>query len=227
MDEQTLKATVKRESCAMDVECWPLFFVLNGIRGVETTESCCGHWKDPFMVWMKVDSTPALHALSRSVDIRYGSPSGWSIIVDDTDLPEMPILFRIQSTTRGEMAYSEASAVANCVLGALESKSYKGAFGVEAEEWLGGGWWVEELGRLVGEDRGKRELAERREYAFTCHRCGSFRLKPSASPDRFGVICTDCEGVGLESSEGARDFIARHLGGGRLTGTGRAQERPL
>lgn len=50
---------------------------------------------------------------------------------------------------------------------------------------------------------------------FTC-RCGSVALRADVDAERHGFRCCDCGAF-----EAARDFVARHLGGARLSGTGR------
>ena len=45
----------------MDKECVKLCEALNGINGIQTIESCCGHGKDSFLIWFeakKVEDLP-------------------------------------------------------------------------------------------------------------------------------------------------------------------------
>ena len=36
----------------MDPQCFPICDAINRIPGVRTLESCCGHGKHPFRVWL-------------------------------------------------------------------------------------------------------------------------------------------------------------------------------
>lgn len=47
----------------MDPECVKLCKAINKIPGLQTTESCCGHGKDKFMIWFEVKSLKKLPIL--------------------------------------------------------------------------------------------------------------------------------------------------------------------
>ena len=62
----------------MDKECIDLCVKLNELSNVTTTESCCGHCKDPYMVFFKCDDFIRLGRLYRCVNRNY-SDGKWRI----------------------------------------------------------------------------------------------------------------------------------------------------
>ena len=60
----------------MDDECISLCNTINRIKGLETTESCCGHGKWPFRIYIKVNALESLNLLALSC-----SHCGWKIEV--------------------------------------------------------------------------------------------------------------------------------------------------
>lgn len=67
-----------------DKECINLCKTLNEMDGLNTTESCCGHLKDRFMIFFKCDNFSTLAKISRSVNRNY-SDGKWELLVDDID----------------------------------------------------------------------------------------------------------------------------------------------
>ena len=55
----------------MDKECIQICDVLNSISDVRTTESCCGHCKDRFMIFFTCDNPHSLAIIARVFDRRY------------------------------------------------------------------------------------------------------------------------------------------------------------
>lgn len=39
----------------LDSACLSLFEAMSQLPGIETTESCCGHGKEPFLMWFRMD----------------------------------------------------------------------------------------------------------------------------------------------------------------------------
>lgn len=68
----------------LDKECVTLCKTLNEMDGLNTTESCCGHLKDRFMVFFKCDNFSTLAKISRSVNRNY-SDGNWELLVTDSD----------------------------------------------------------------------------------------------------------------------------------------------
>lgn len=68
----------------MDKECIELCKLLNTLPTVITTESCCGHCKNRYMVFFYCDSIEVLSRLARAVDRNY-SDGNWELLVDSCD----------------------------------------------------------------------------------------------------------------------------------------------
>jgi len=49
----------------MDKECVPLCNALNAVKGIITTDSCCGHDKNPFIIFFKATSFKGLFFVTR------------------------------------------------------------------------------------------------------------------------------------------------------------------
>lgn len=116
----------------MDKECIPLCDAINSIPGLETTESCCGHHEDHFRIWFKVLKFRNLYVLVRNIDIRYGAPSGWTCEIQDTDLPEDPLIF-IVSSNKMHLAdsYRESLIIVKGIKDFLENKKFMKMFGIK------------------------------------------------------------------------------------------------
>ena len=62
----------------IDEECKELILKLNELKGIETTECCCGHFKQPYMVFFKCNDFIQLGRLYRCVNKNY-SDGQWRI----------------------------------------------------------------------------------------------------------------------------------------------------
>ena len=70
----------------MDKECIQICDVLNSISDVCTTESCCGHCKDRFMIFFTCDNPHSLAIIARVFDRRYiGTSQPWHIELQTKD----------------------------------------------------------------------------------------------------------------------------------------------
>ena len=70
----------------MDKECIQICDALNSISDVHTTESCCGHCKNRFMVFFTCDNPHSLAIIARVFDRRYISTSQpWYIELQTKD----------------------------------------------------------------------------------------------------------------------------------------------
>lgn len=67
-----------------DKECIELCKTLNTMDGLNTTESCCGHFKNKFMIFFRCDNFSTLAKISRSVNRNY-SDGKWELLVIDKD----------------------------------------------------------------------------------------------------------------------------------------------
>ena len=68
----------------MDKECIALCDKLNSLSNVETTESCCGHCRSPYMIFFNCYDFIRLGKLFRCVNRNY-SDGKWRIEVDGSD----------------------------------------------------------------------------------------------------------------------------------------------
>ena len=70
----------------MDKECIQICDALNSISDVHTTESCCGHCKDRFMVFFTCNNPHSLAIIARVFDRRYiGTSQPWYIELQTND----------------------------------------------------------------------------------------------------------------------------------------------
>ena len=70
----------------MDKECIPICDALNSISDVHTEESCCGHCKDRFMIFLTCNNSHSLALIARVFDRRYiGTSQPWHIELQTKD----------------------------------------------------------------------------------------------------------------------------------------------
>ena len=69
----------------MDKECIEVCNLLNQYPNVETYESCCGHLKEPYMIFFKCTDFISLAKLYRCVSPNY-TMGDFEILVDGTDV---------------------------------------------------------------------------------------------------------------------------------------------
>ena len=67
-----------------DEECIELCKTLNNLEGLKTTESCCGHLRDRFMIFFQCNNFSTLAKISRSVNKNY-SDGKWELLVEGSD----------------------------------------------------------------------------------------------------------------------------------------------
>ncbi len=112
-----MKMIEKTYDGMMDKECIELCNIINSLPGLETTESCCGHGKGPYMIFFKVKiSKVGLFVLTRSIDKRYwefGHIWNISLYVGDCFINKrLPIKYILSSNKSvGEKAYKEANSL--------------------------------------------------------------------------------------------------------------------
>ena len=98
----------------IDKECVDLCDAINEIPGLRTTESCCGHGKTQYRIWFKVDNPEWLPSLLYFCDSRHVG-FDWNCLVT-TDCGMSPITFLLESESKGETAYEEATVIAENVM---------------------------------------------------------------------------------------------------------------
>lgn len=70
----------------MDTECIALCDALNELEGVETFESCCGHFKNKFKVFLKCTDLSSMAIIARVFDRRYyNGVVFWKVGLDTLD----------------------------------------------------------------------------------------------------------------------------------------------
>lgn len=107
------KKTAKKEldQANWDKEVVSLCNAINSIPGLETSESCCGHGKEAFEIWFNANDLKALIVLARAFDRRYGGLTNWHCYLHMNDIA--PVTFRIESESKGEVAYAESEYIAH------------------------------------------------------------------------------------------------------------------
>lgn len=101
----------------MDNECINLCEALNELPHTETEESCCGHLKSPFRIWLHCSSFTYLAIIARAIDRRYaGTQKEWKIVAETGDLHPC-FLFMLTSVepydTYAEMTTDTNQIIAN------------------------------------------------------------------------------------------------------------------
>ena len=71
----------------MDLECKRLCIALNGLPGIETDESCCGHGAEPYRIWFSVTdyTRRGFLFLSRLMCTRYYNFPEWQVTLQHSD----------------------------------------------------------------------------------------------------------------------------------------------
>jgi hypothetical protein len=75
----------------MDKDCIELCDTLNSLNGIRTFESCCGHLKNKYLIFMYVNNFYSLSILARAFDRRY-SNGKWKLEIITNDTENEPFL---------------------------------------------------------------------------------------------------------------------------------------
>ena len=84
----------------MDKECIELCDTLNTLPGVKTCDSCCGHLKDKYRIFMTISNFYSISLLARAFDHRYSSGK-WIVYIDSGDMTQRKVgvaIFILEST---------------------------------------------------------------------------------------------------------------------------------
>lgn len=115
----------------MDKECIELCNILNKLPGITTTESCCGHGKDSFQIFLKVNKkiNAGLFILARSLSNRYwkyGHLWKLEVIVGDVFRNQrLPINYYLHSgNIKGKQAYKQSQSLVNNIEYHLHHKEF-------------------------------------------------------------------------------------------------------
>lgn len=75
----------------MDKECIPICDALNELPGVTTFESCCGHLKRKYVVYLYTDNPYSMAVIARTFDRRYlPTKSTWKVTIETIDVERTP-----------------------------------------------------------------------------------------------------------------------------------------
>ena len=104
-------------SDTLDPEVLELVNALNTFPGVRTIESCCGHGSNVFNIWFVVEGLKELSGVLYHVASCNSGIYGWNVAVaDDCSCGGSPIHFKLYSKTKGGVAYSEATKIAEIMM---------------------------------------------------------------------------------------------------------------
>ena len=94
-----------------DRECVNICKAINRLEDIITVCSCCGHGKDNFRIWLKVNDLSELPIMLYYLDKCHVGFS-WDCFAT-TDCGMSPVTFRIESQCKGDEAYKQAEIIAN------------------------------------------------------------------------------------------------------------------
>jgi hypothetical protein len=121
----------------MDEECIPLCNALNAVKGIVTTESCCGHGKSHFRIWFKATSFRGLFFVARCVDRRYFRHR-WDYTVSVGDMVInniLPTSFLLSTRVNGEEAYKQAEDLVENMNIHLNHKNFMKGFDLTPDDF--------------------------------------------------------------------------------------------
>lgn len=107
----------------MDSECVELCNAINLIPGLRTIESCCGHGKSNFLVFLKVEGDLGIENLPKLLywlDPCHVGFRWWCKV--KTDCGMSPATFYIESVVQGEEAYKQAKEIADSIVTDMRNK---------------------------------------------------------------------------------------------------------
>lgn len=87
-------------SLPIDPECVNLCMAMNLVKGIQTTESCCGHGEYPFRIWFRVRGQRFLPELLYWFDICHSGESGWRVVAA-TDCAKSPVFYMVEGPVAG------------------------------------------------------------------------------------------------------------------------------
>lgn len=140
-----LKSSVKYDG-RMDKDVIELCDAINALPSLHTTESCSGHGKRPFQIWIRCDgkSMQGLFFLTRCVDRRYFQ-HGWGIYLEVSDVFKdgiLPTNFVLGSTNswsnekiKGKKAYSQAKDLVKNMNHHLNHENFMKGYNLNIDEF--------------------------------------------------------------------------------------------
>ena len=128
-----------------DPECIELCRAINVLPGIRTSESCCGHARKPFRIWLHFDANDlrGLVLLTRAIDHRYSGGPCWrlELSISDVSLPDnlaYPISICLSSpeNVSGPQAYQEAHELADNIAISVNHENFLHGFGLNSLKGL-------------------------------------------------------------------------------------------
>ena len=101
-------------------QCLDLCKALNRISGIRTFESCCGHEKTKYHIFLQARSLEALVPVAYFLDRCHNGCDGWYLVAK-TDCSMAPITFMIEGPIG---AYDDSKKIARCINEWLDSESF-------------------------------------------------------------------------------------------------------
>ena len=99
----------------MDKEVVELCDAINVVdSSIETVESCCGHGKEHFRIWVCATHLEALPELLYWFDGCHSGEHGWTVSIYTDCGMSFPTLL-IESPTKGKEAYESAGKIAKII----------------------------------------------------------------------------------------------------------------
>ena len=106
----------------MDAECVSLCKAVNSLKGIQTIESCCGHKKNAFRIYLITESIEYLPDLLYHFDSCHNGFSGWEVYIR-TDCAKSYPIFRIEKDIKSSGdAYKEAESIAENILNDIQKR---------------------------------------------------------------------------------------------------------
>ena len=128
-----------------DPECVELCQAINALPGIWTTESCCGHARHEFHVWMHFAASDlrGLVLLTRAVDHRYSGGPRWALELSISDVPDpenvaqaISVLLTSPTGCVGQTAYEQAHDLADNIAISVNHPNFLKGFGLDALKGL-------------------------------------------------------------------------------------------
>lgn len=121
----------------MDHQCVDLCRALNCLDGITTTESCCGHGKAPFLIFLRARNIPSMFVLGRVMSHNYGTPfykglPVWATTIHINDMLDDQAGVRFLLSTRDDIRGKTAYRYARRLAGAIHWYLDKGITGIKS-----------------------------------------------------------------------------------------------
>ena len=102
----------------IDPECMALTKAINSLPGLRTTESCCGHGKTPYRIWLVATELCCLPRLCWWLNRMHGGEIGWRLLVEMSEADKTHVDFIVEGPIEGPDidAYAQADRLAAIII---------------------------------------------------------------------------------------------------------------